>query len=148
MGRHLLKAAAALSFAVALLHVGIVFAGAPAYRYFGAGKEIATATERGSPLPALITLLLSVVFAVFGLYALSGAGTIRRLPLLPLALIAIGSLYTLRGLAVFGDIYNFYMSLSWEGQREIVFSLVSLVIGLLYVAGTATSWRALREERS
>ncbi len=42
----------------------------------------------------------ALILVVFGLYALSGAGMIRRLPLLRLGLIGISSLYLLRGLFI------------------------------------------------
>lgn len=134
-GNQWLKVGGVLSFAVALLHFVIIFIGAPAYRYFGAGEEMAQAAESGSAVPALVTLLLTVIFAVFGLYALSGAGALRRLPLLTAALILIGAVYTLRGLAVFVQIFLFVTS-SKVAPRDIVFSTVSLVIGLAYLIGT------------
>jgi len=138
------KTGGILSFAVALLHLVIIFAGAPAYRYFGAGEEMAAAAESGSAFPAVLTLVLAVVFAVWGLYALSGAGVIRRLPLLRVALILIGAVYTLRGITVFQQIFQTATSSAKVEPRDIVFSLVSLGIGLAYLTGTAANWRNLR----
>lgn len=40
----------------------------------------------------------------FGVYALSGAGVVRPLPLVKLGLVMIGSIYALRGLVVIRDI--------------------------------------------
>lgn len=37
----MLRLAGFLSSAIALLHIGIILLGAPAYRYFGAGEEMA-----------------------------------------------------------------------------------------------------------
>ena len=51
-----------LSFAVALLHIAIIFIGAPAYRYFGAGERMAQQAELGSWVPAIVTLVVAVVF--------------------------------------------------------------------------------------
>ncbi|CAA9322740.1 hypothetical protein AVDCRST_MAG84-1444 [uncultured Microcoleus sp.] len=132
-----------LSFAVALLHVVIIFIGAPAYRYFSAGEDMAKAAESGSAFPAVLTLVLVAVFATWGFYGLSGAGVIRRLPLLKIALILIGAVYTLRGVAVFQQFFQIVTSSAEVAPREIVFSLVSLVIGLAYLIGTVTSWRSL-----
>lgn len=131
-----LKFGGILSFAVALLHVGIIFGGASAYRYFGAGEEMATAAESGSAFPAVLTLILVAIFAIWGFYGLSGAGVVRRLPLLKIALILIGAVYTLRGLAVFQQLFRIATSSADVAPREIVFSLVSLVIGLAYLIGT------------
>jgi len=143
MGNQWLKLGGVLSFAVALLHVVIIFIGAPAYRYFGAGEDMATAAESGSAFPALLTFVLVVVFAIWGFYGLSGAGVIRRLPLLKIALILIGAIYALRGVAIFQQLSQIVTSAAEVAPREIVFSLVSLVIGLAYLIGTFASWRSL-----
>ena len=143
-GNQWLKLGGILSFVVALLHLVIIFVGAPAYRYFGAGEDMATAAESGSAFPALITLVLVAVFTIWGLYAFSGAGVIRRLPLLRIALLLIGAIYTLRGVAVFQQIFQIATSSVQVEPREIVFSLVSLVIGLVYLVGTAINWKSFR----
>lgn len=143
MGNQLLKLGGVLSFAVALLHVVIIFVGAPAYRYFGAGEEMARGAESGSAFPAVLTLVLAAVFAIWGFYGLSGAGIIRRLPLLKIALIIVGAVYTLRGAAVFQQLFQIATSAAEVAPREIVFSLVSLVIGLAYLIGTISAWSSL-----
>ena len=133
-----------LSFAVALLHVVIIFIGAPAYRYFSAGEDMATAAESGSAFPVLLTLFLAAIFAVWGFYGLSGAGVVRRLPLLKIALILIGAVYTLRGVGIFQQLFQIAASSAEAtATREIVFSLVSLIIGLAYLFGTISNWNGL-----
>ncbi len=143
MGNQWLKLGGILSFAVALLHVVIIFVGASAYRYFGAGEDMATAAESGSAFPAVLTLFLVAIFAIWGFYGLSGAGVIRRLPLLKIALILIRAVYTLRGVAVFQQLFQVATASAEVAPREIVFSLVSLIIGLAYLIGTVTNWRSL-----
>jgi len=44
-----------------------------------------------------VTGALTVVFGVWAAYALSGVVMVRRLPLLRTGLLAIGTIYTLRG---------------------------------------------------
>ncbi|MBA2338952.1 MAG: hypothetical protein H0V88_01030 [Pyrinomonadaceae bacterium] len=143
MGNQWLKLGGILSFAVALLHVVIIFVGASAYRYFGAGEDMATTAESGSAFPAVLTLFLVAMFAIWGFYGLSGAGVVRRLPLLKIALILIGAVYTLRGVAVFQQLFQIATSSAEVAPREVVFSLVSLVIGLAYLIGTISNWRSL-----
>ncbi len=143
-GNQWLKLGGILSFVVALLHLVIIFVGAPAYRYFGAGEDMATAAESGSAFPAMMTLVLVAVFTIWGLYAFSGAGVIRRLPLLRIALLLIGAIYTLRGVAVFQQIFQIVTSSVQVAPREVVFSLVSLVIGLAYLVGTVINWKSFR----
>ncbi|HEV2843296.1 MAG TPA: hypothetical protein VG477_00505 [Thermoanaerobaculia bacterium] len=124
---------------VALLHAVIIFVGAPAYRYFGAG-DLAPRAEQGSYMPALITGFLVLIFAVWALYAFSGAGLGPRLPLLRLGLGAIATIYTLRGLMLLPELYAL-ASGKLEVPRMAVFSAVSLFIGLCYVAGFLRAFR-------
>lgn len=135
-GKRTLEAAGWLSAAVAVLHVVIVFVGPAAYRYFGAGEDMARQAEAGSFVPAALTLFLVALFAVFALYAFSGAGGLRRLPLLRTGLITIGLIYTLRGLALIPELIQYLRPPEDVLPRELVFSLVSLVTGLLYLLGT------------
>jgi hypothetical protein len=65
-GKTFLLLAAGGSFAVSLLHVGAIVVGPAAYRLLGAGEEFAAWAEAGSSFPALITLGLAGLFAVFG----------------------------------------------------------------------------------
>ncbi|HWM93764.1 MAG TPA: hypothetical protein VN493_23600 [Thermoanaerobaculia bacterium] len=136
-GNIALKIAGCLSAAVAALHVVIVFVGPRAYRYFGAGEDLARQAEAGSFLPAVITLGIAAVFTVFALYAFSGAGSIRRLPLLRTGLVVIGLIYTVRGLALISEL------LQGAIPRHLVFSAVSLTIGIAYLWGTWRAWPRL-----
>ena len=129
--------AGAASLGVGLLHVGIIFYGGPAYRYFGAGERLARLAERGSQEPAFVTSVLILMFAGWAAYAFSGAGLVRRLPYLPTALLLIGLIYTGRGLALVPQLY-LWMSGGFEAVpvRHLWFSAASLAIGILYLAGT------------
>lgn len=137
-----LTAAAALCFGIALLHVAIIFMGPDAYAYFGA-PTLAVAESRGSVIPDLETAVLVLVFASFGAYALSGAGRMRRLPLLRVALVVIGAVFTVRGLALFVQVAQL-ASGAGAPPRHAVFSLVSLITGVAFLAGTRTRWSSLR----
>jgi hypothetical protein len=142
-GRRLLILAGALSVGVALLHVACILIGPAAYRYFGAGERLASLAAAGSPVPALITAGFAAVFAVCGLYAFSGAGLVSRLPLLRTGLIAVGAVYTLRGLFLPVEILAMIARPGSIASRELVFSAMSLVIGLAYLGGVAVAWRGL-----
>lgn len=132
-----------LSVAIALLHIAIIFGGAPAYRYFGAGEEMAEMASAGSALPALLTLFIAVIFALWGLYAFSGAGWIRRLPLLRLGLAVIAGIYTLRGIGLVPQVFWMIESPQSIAPREMVFSLASLFVGIVYLVGTISAWDRL-----
>jgi hypothetical protein len=138
---NVLKLAGVLSAGVALLHVLIIFVGGPAYRYFGAGERMARLAEQGSATPSLITLGLTLLFGIWAAYAFSGAGLLRRLPLLRTGLITIGLIYTLRGVLL-GPQMVWFLSghRAVVPPRQLVFSAAALVIGLAYLVGTQRAW--------
>lgn len=142
MGSILLCVAALLSFLVAVLHVGIIAAGAPAYRYFGAGESMARLAEQGSAIPALVTAVATGLFVLCGLYPLSAAGWLPRLPFLRLGLVCIAAVYTLRGLVLVAQLAH--GGPAGPPTRELVFSAVSLSIGFVYIAAIAGVWSRLR----
>lgn len=147
IGNTLFKIAGILNFGIALLHVGIIFAGAPAYRYFGAGEKLAGLAEAGSPVPALVTFLLVVVFTLFGAYAFSAAGSLRPLPfLLPVSLI-VGIIYSCRGLSVLPQIRMLIQTSETISLHHVLFSLVALSIGVMHVLATAANWKRLKSKQ-
>jgi len=138
----LLGAASLLSVLLVVLHLGIIWMGAPAYRYFGAGEAMARLAEQGSHIPGLVTLAATALFALAALYPLSAAGWAPRLPFLRHGLACIAAVYTLRGSLL-------VLQLARRGSmelpvRELVFSAVSLTVGLVYVAALASVWGKLR----
>ncbi len=82
---------AIFSAAVAVLHLVAIYYGAPAYRYFGAGEELASMAEAGSAIPGLVTFGIAVLFLVLAAYALAAAGALR-LPFASAGAAAIGAL--------------------------------------------------------
>ncbi len=138
----LLVGAGALSFCVALFQAAISFV--PAWSAaLGAGDALVSN-------PTLLLgagLAMALVFALCGLYALSGAGLVRRLPLLRLGLLTIGAVYTLRGVSfvpLFLVVLGVLPSPYPVPMSALLSSLVSLIIGLLYLVGLLIGWRALR----
>ena len=130
-----------LSALASLLHLGVIAGGPEWYRFFGAGEELASAAERGSLRPALITLAIAAILGLWAAFAFSGAGRIRRLPLLRTALVGISTIYLLRGLAVIPvALFVPYR----EGAFEVWSSLIVLVYGLVHAIGTWRAWPALR----
>jgi hypothetical protein len=82
----------------ALLHIAIIFGGPDWYAFFGAPQALVELARSGHPRAPITTLVIVAILAVFAAYAFSGAGTIRRLPLLRLGLACIGAVLILRGL--------------------------------------------------
>jgi hypothetical protein len=138
-----LKAAAGLSFFMAVCQTVISLSPAAA-AYFQAPPPL---LENRWQL-FLVGEAAAVVLVIFGLYALSGAGTIRRLPLLRLGLIGISSLYLLRGLFLILSVLVILGVLQGELliQGEIS-TLVFLAAGIAYAIGTAVNWKDMQMRR-
>lgn len=128
---------------IAVLHAVIIAVGPRAYTYFGAG-DLAPLAASGSPMPALITTGLVLVFGVWAWYAFAGAGLVRRPPLLWPGVWIIGGIYTLRGLALLPEAVALSRGSASTPTRYAVFSLVSLATGVAYLVG---AWRARGERR-
>ena len=135
-----LIAGGALSAAAAALHVAIIFGGPAWYRFFGAGDGMARAAERGHARPAIFAVGIAAILLVWAAYAFSGAGAIRRLPLLRTALVAISAIYLARALAPLPFL------LFWPGRADAFLlwsSAIVLVFGLLHAVGTRAVWPQL-----
>ena len=99
--------------------------------------------EQGSMYPTYVTLAISVIIAIWGFYALSGAGVILKLPLLKTALGLITAVYLIRGIA--GLIIPFLTSSQIVHQNSIQFWIISSIIcciyGSFYLFGPLKLWR-------
>ncbi len=137
----LLIVACILSFMVAIFQAVISFS--PSWsEYFGAPEELISNTT----LLIVTGLAASLVFFIFGIFALSGAGRIRSLPFLKLGLLGIGGVYTIRGLVFLpillktADNPQLPSSVPSAGLES---SLVSLFIGVIYLTGTISGWKSI-----
>lgn len=132
---------AAMSAVAALLHVGCIVFGASWYRFFGAGEQMARMAAAGRWYPTVLTSGIVATLSVWSLYALSGAGVVRRLPLVRPALCAITCVYLLRALA-FAPFHKYFPGNStafWLWSSAICF-----VIGLAHLVGLWQAWPRLR----
>ena len=130
-----------LSAAAALAHVVIVIGGPAWYRFFGAGEQLARLAERGSPVPALVTLAIATVLAGWAGYAFAGAGLIRRLPFTRAALVLITGIYLARGLVVFSP--DVLMRSDLSSSFLLYSSLIVLAYGVIHAVGTWQVWTEL-----
>jgi hypothetical protein len=132
---------AALSALASLLHAGCILFGAPWYRLLGAGERMARMAAAGHWYPAVLTSVIAATLSAWSLYALSGAGVIRRLPLVRSALCIITGIYLLRAVA-FTPFHTYFPGNSagfWLWS-----SAASLVIGLVHLVGLWQVWPRLR----
>ncbi|KPZ51975.1 MULTISPECIES: hypothetical protein [Pseudoalteromonas] len=134
----LLVIAGLLSFIASLLHIACIFGGPDWYRFFGAGEHMAQLAKQGSTYPTFVTLIISAILVIWGLYALSGAGVILKLPLLKTALVLITAIYLVRGIA--GLIIPFLTTSQIIHHNSMQFWIISSVVcsiyGLFYLLGT------------
>lgn len=132
--KYFLMAGGVISALISIVHAVLVVEPA-LFVYISAGREsvLAQMAIQGSSPTTAATIGLALIFAIWALYAFSGAGLIRPLPLLRAALIFISVIYLLRALAVFPEI-NMVMNQGYP-FRFVVFSIISLVTGLLYLLG-------------
>lgn len=126
-----------MSTLAALLHIAIIFGGPAWYRFFGAGEEMATLAAQGSWVPTIIALGIFLILQIWGLYAFSGAGLIRRLPLLRTVLVTVSAIYLIRGLLL---IPLWIINPEYIVLLHIWSSIASFIIGGAYAIGTRRIW--------
>ena len=129
--------AGSLSALAALMHLGCIYFGAPWYRFFGAGEQMAQLAEQGSNKPALITSGIVLMLCIWSAYAFSAAGLIIELPLLKTALILISLIYTARGVAGFFFINN---PIGRSSEFWIWSSVICLSFGVMHFIGLKQQW--------
>ena len=131
-----------LAFAGAIIQAAIGFV--PEWSAaVGAGDELTS----NPPLLLALCLLMALLFALCGLYGLSGAGLICRLPLLRLGLFVIGLVCTLNGISFIFLLLRMLGVLPASQPvpfNSLISSLVFLTVGLGYLIGLAAGWKRLR----
>lgn len=135
-----------ISALISILHVFLALK-PEYYKYIAPGQESALAqmAVQGSNLIVTASIALALIFAIWALYAFSGAGLVSRLPLLGKALIAIGVIYVLRSLFLPSEI-NMVLTQGYP-FRFVVYSTISLVAGLFYLVGFLKQRRSLTPGR-
>lgn len=137
----MLKIGGYLNIFIAVAHIiGLIWADAM-FEVTGIGKEMEEAAKIHPLYPYVVTVVVSVFFFIFGLYGLSAAGKFRQLPFLKPVIFTIAGTYLLRGL---GELI-----LDIEAQQasqflEITYSLIAIVIGLLFLLGGLKKWNPSR----
>ncbi len=141
-GNPWLLAAAAATALAAVAHLACIVIGPSAYLAMGAGPRMAELAEAGHWYPPAVTVVIAGMLFVWSAYALSGAGRVRRLPLLRTVLVAITAVFLLRGFA--RPVLEPY----FPGNGDTFWfwsSAICLAIGLLYLVGLVQTWsRAAR----
>ena len=101
-----------------------------AVKYFGGPAELRTE----NPIRyAVLCIVIAAIVAVFGLYALSGAGKVRPLPWLRTVLLFVTAIYLLRGLSIIPQ--TPIVLKHPDLVRFLVFSGISLCVGVIHIGG-------------
>ena len=138
IGSKLFQLVSGVNFLIALLHFGMVVVGTKAYEFFDAGEELVALSKKGSLLPALITLGITLFFGFGGIYTWFGGVKQRKLPLLIPVLLLFAIIYLLRGLAGMPALVR-----SAELMDSFI-SLICLVVGIMYVFALIVLWKELK----
>lgn len=130
------KIAGVFNFILAIGHLLSLIWAKHVFEAGGIGEGMNEMSQIHPFLPYLITIIVAVGFFIFGLYALSADGRIRKLPLLKLGIFTIAAIFILRSVMGFVEIITMDISV----VREIIYSLVALLVGLLYLVGGINKW--------
>ncbi|MEQ8945962.1 MAG: hypothetical protein RIC90_00730 [Balneola sp.] len=126
---------------IAIAHIVGLFWAEQMFEVTGIGKEMNELVQIHSSLPYLLTIFVSIVFFVFGLYGLSADDKFRKLPFLKSGIFIIAGVYIFRGL---GEIL-FNISQQALPITETIYSLIALAIGFLFLIGGLKKWQLKKE---
>jgi len=130
------------SLAFAIFQLSAIWWKPGAIRYFGGPAKLSV--ER----PLIYTALcvgFAIIVALFGIYALSGGGSVRHLPLLRTALVTMTVVYLLRGLILVPQILVTIRHP--EFIRFLLFSVIAFCVGIVHLIGTIGVFRTPRQQR-
>lgn len=134
----------------ALLHLLIPIGGPEWYAFFGAPRGMVQMARNGDLHAPISCVLIATLLIFFAIYAFSGAGLLRRLPLLRSVLVCIGGILILRGLVFIPLILwraNALINICGDCRNINIFvvltSLLCLGLGLGYAVGTRKHWHEL-----
>ena len=128
----MLKFGGYINIVIAVAHIVGLFWADNMFEVTGIGNEMTKLAQTHSSLPYLLTIFVSVVFFIFGLYGLSADNKFRQLPFIKPVVFVIAGIYMLRGIVEL----IFDLEKQQANQfMEIAYSLIAIFIGLLYLIG-------------
>lgn len=127
-----LSIGALIATSTAIAHLSCIFIGPSCYKAQLAPPYIIRSAIEGTLVAPIGTAVVSSLFLACALFAVSGAGLIKRLPLLKLALVTISVLCILRGLVTIPSSFFFPAMAS---TYSLVAGIVWFVAGCLYLYG-------------
>lgn len=140
-GSILLTVAGTASLAIARLQFVMYFGGAAVSRSCGTPEPPIRFRVRHPAWAFLVEFALFVLFGTCAAYAFSGAGLIRPVPLRAQGLAVIALVYLTRGALVALQLAR---RLSLSRPRDILYSVIALLIGVAYAIPTWQHWLDLQ----
>lgn len=138
----MLKTGGYINILIAVGHIlGLIWA-EQMFEITGIGKEMSELAQTHSSLPYLLTIFVSIVFFIFGLYGLSADNKFRKLPFLKLGIFVIAGIYIFRGI---GELIFDISQQEAPPMTETIYSLIALGIGLLFLLGGLKKWKLKKE---
>lgn len=135
------RLAAILEFLLAIGHIACLPWLEPLFKMYGIDDIMNGIASYGAILPYIITIIIALCFALCGLYALSAAGMIRRLPLLWTGIYFIAFVFLSRaGIGCYLMINDGRYPLT-----DVSSVIVSGIIGLLYLFGAIERFKSTRK---
>ena len=126
---------ALVALGVVLAHMSCIWLGPDCFSIQRAPLSIIESSKNGTWLAPVGTTFISSLFLICSLYALSGAGIIKKLPLLKVGIYTIGAICLARGILVTPLLYS-YPHL--RSLFEISAAIVWFVCGALIIWGFRT----------
>ena len=133
----MLKLGGIINIIIAVAHIIGLFWAEQMFEGTGAGKGMKELTQIHYSLPYLLTVFVAIIFFIFGLYGLSANGKIRKLPFLKFGIFTIAFIYLVRGIGE--QSYNMIQGITTIS--ETIQSIVSVIIGLLFLGGGLKKWK-------
>ncbi|BDX08545.1 hypothetical protein [Planctobacterium marinum] len=128
----LLVIAATIAFLTALAHLSCIYFGPQCYEIQMAPPDIVESAWAGTLLAPVGAVVVSIIFAVLGCYALSGAKLMRKLPLLKFGLYSIAVVCIIRGIL---PLQLWLRHPEKVSAAVLLVGLVWLGVGLCYLLG-------------
>lgn len=132
----MLKLGGVINIGIAIAHLIGLFWAEKMFYATGISNEMKQLTEIHTSLSYLLTIFVSIIFFIFGLYGLSAAGKYKKLPFLKIGIFTIATIYILRGIGELS--FHFIQNISRDA--ESLQSIIALCIGLLFLFGGLKKW--------
>lgn len=132
LGRFSLILVALIAFTVSIAHSSCIFFGEQCYSMQMAPEQIIESAKAGTLLAPISAVIAGGMFAIIGLYLLSAAGIVRKLPLLKPVVMTIAVVCIIRGLL---PIQLWIRKPELVSEGILFIGLVWLICGLLVCFG-------------